>query len=123
MFVSADKNTSQMAVPQIQSNSGLQVNLADLHLFGLYDTNLANLPKTSLQLTLQGTESNKTGEGLVIAVIAGPDGQAKAYKIGDNLPGGAIVHKILPMKVIIEHNGNLEELDLPIPKLDIKEVA
>ena len=123
MFISPDPAEPQMAVPPLHHAAVNRLNLADLHLFGVYDSNLANLPKTTLQLTLQGTEANTSGIGVMVAVIAGPDGQANVYKVGDSLPGGAIVHKIMPMKVIIEHNGNLEELDLPIPKLNIKEVA
>ena len=93
------------------------INLPTLHLFGIYDSSLDNIPQTRLQLTLQGTVVNVTNPKLSRAIIAAPSAPAKVYRVGDALPGGATVREILKTEIIINNNGNLESLKLPIPTL------
>lgn len=84
------------------------------HLMGFSVTN--GLPQTNLQLTLQGVlvMSNPAQSS---AIIADQSQTAKVYSVGDVLPGGAILDKVLANEVIIKNRGRLEELPLVRPKL------
>ena len=91
-----------------------QLNLADLHLFGIYSASLETLPDTRLQLTLEGTIVILSNPNLSRAVISAPGHPAKVYQVGDKLPGNATVTKIAKHYVVINDNGSLEKLALPI---------
>lgn len=96
-------------------------NLANLHLFGVYANNLDSLPNTQLQFTLEGTivflEMPKQSR----ALIAAPSVPAKVYQVGDTLPGNATITRIAKEYVVIDDNGTLEKLALPINTLQGKE--
>lgn len=70
------------------------------------------LPETRLRLTLTGIlagrQDNSAG-----ALIEGPDRQTQYYKIGDELPGNATLHKVFPERVVVERSGRLENLYFP----------
>lgn len=89
-------------------------NIADLHLFGVYSANLDNLPNTQLQLTLEGTVVSLDVPAQSYAMITSPNQTTKVYKIGDALPGNAIVTRIAKHYIIVNDNGTLEKLALPI---------
>lgn len=91
--------------------------LANDHLFGIYDEALANLPPTQLQLELEGTEIPINSTGKAAALIASPNGPAKLYTIGQTVPGGAVIVHIFRDRVILNHAGSLESLNLPVPVL------
>ena len=83
--------------------------VAGQHLFGHYLANLANLPMTHLPLKLQGTIVNQKQAQNSIALIQF-SGKTKLYSVGDRLPGGAQIDRILQQRVILKRNGHLESL-------------
>lgn len=98
-------------------------NIATLHLFGDASGIPTNLPKTQLQLTLQGIALAATPDGQSRALIAGPDQITKVYKKGDTVPGGAVIREINREQVILDFNGALQTLNLPVPKIPAKMIT
>ena len=90
------------------------INLSQLHLFGVYNAALANLPTASSQFALQGTVVVTNSPNESQALIASSGQPAEAYHVGDSLPGGATITHISQDNVIINQNGTLEKLALPI---------
>lgn len=98
--------------------------LVGLHLFGESQASLPvevektlAAPKTNLQLTLRGLySSDDPTAGL--AIIADSANRERPYRIGDSLPGNAVVREIHPQRVLLERNGRLESLELPKQRLD-----
>jgi general secretion pathway protein C len=73
---------------------------------------IINAPLTSLKLKLTGTVADAAGrEGM--AVIVDEGGRAARYMIGDALPGGAVLKRVLWDRVVIERLGQQELLKLP----------
>lgn len=85
------------------------------NLFGVYvsgDLNEDNVKKSMLNVTLAGImQADKNDESQVIIRSAG--GDEKTYKIGDKIPGGAVIKRIMANGVLVERNGALESLGLP----------
>lgn len=114
------KTSSAFSAVQVQPLP----NIAAWHLFGFYQPpvtlvnsqNIGSLPTTRLQLKLIGlfTDSNPK---LSKALISAEGQPAKSYGVGDNVPGGATVYEILADRVILQQDGQLERLDLPIKPL------
>jgi general secretion pathway protein C len=103
---------------QPTNSAGSTGNLSQWHLFGessaqnslLLDAQ--NAPETDLQLSLRGTlnlESREDG----LAIIVDDTGRQQAYRVGDNLPGGAVLESISARRVLLRRNGALEGLSLP----------
>lgn len=120
-------DTAQMVIkplellPQLKLQQNIKVNLAapiaQQHLFGVYSASLAGLPETRLQVTLQGTEVSLYSDRQSHAIISAPGQQTKSYAVGSQIPGGATITKIEWNRVILNHNGHLEQLRMPLPKL------
>lgn len=91
-------------------------NIADFHLFGIFDASLQNLPETQLQLTLQGTVVSPKTKNKSYAIIATPNQPTKIYKISQEVPGGAAIRLILKDRIILDNHGSLAVLRLPVPK-------
>jgi type II secretory pathway component PulC len=89
-------------------------NIADLHLFGIYSANSSNLPLTSLQLTLEGTVVSLETPEQSYALITPSGHPTKVYRTGDTLPGNATISRIAKHYVVLNDNGALEKLALPI---------
>ena len=87
-------NTPQLSLSTSTLKPSATANIADWHLFGKYQANMSNLPSTQLQLTLQGTDVTTDSTVPSTAIIADSTNQAKVYKIGDTVPGGATITKI-----------------------------
>jgi len=88
--------------------------LIDGHLFGsalVQPGGAINAPETTLNLTLRGIFALDSQRAL--AIIASGGANEQPYKVGDTLPGGALVHEIAPDKVILERSGRFETLTLP----------
>ncbi|MDX5333749.1 MAG: type II secretion system protein GspC [Gammaproteobacteria bacterium] len=104
--------------PRIQAQNPA-IPLALKHLFGtaevLGDTP-ADAPETRLDLKLVGVYA--TGDASALAIIVPGQRQATLYGIGDNLPGNATLRSVYPDRVILERNGQLETLKLPLETLD-----
>lgn len=108
---------SNAAVETVKISSKPLPNIADMHLFGLHQvavapSQVASLPQTTLQLTLNGLFANANVKKSR-ALISAPGHSMKSYRVGDTLPGGATVYEILTDGVILQRNGHLEKLTLP----------
>ena len=99
----------------------ISFNLTDLpkwHLFGQAPiSDGAKVPDTRLQLNLLGIM--QAGDPQYSqAIISAANGESKVYGIDDELPGGAKLKQVLSRSVIIERDGELEKLALPVSKLE-----
>jgi general secretion pathway protein C len=91
--------------------------IATLHLFGAAPREGAagapiNAPETTLKLVLDGVLA-ATDVRAARAIIRTPNGTEKPYRVGDLLPGNAILKEIYPDRVLLERNGRYETLPLP----------
>ncbi len=93
-------------------------NVANFHLFGLFQPTPTNLPQTNLQLSLEGIALSSAKNQSSIAIISSPSGQTKIYRVGDAVPGGATIAKMQANEIVLNDNGRLEVLKLPVPKLN-----
>lgn len=93
--------------------------------FGVYvpnDLNEDNVKKSMLDVTLVGILlADKVDDSQVI--IRSHGGDEKTYKIGDAIPGGALIKRIMAGGVLVERNGALESLSLPKNDLTFEPVA
>ena len=72
-------------------------------------------PDTTLQLTLRGIFSQADpATGRAIIVDAG--GHEASYKVGDEIPGGVVLHAVHQDRVMLSRGGALEALRLPRPE-------
>ncbi|MGI9284651.1 MAG: type II secretion system protein N [Pseudomonadales bacterium] len=71
-------------------------------------------PVTNLALTLQAIFSAPNADNSN-AIIAGPDGSAKNYRVGAALADNATVERIDANQVVIKRDGKLETLRFPRP--------
>ena len=76
-----------------------------------------NAPETRLNLTLHGILYNDD-PSQARAIIAPNNGKEQAYKVEDDLPGGARIDAIYPNKVMLLRNGQYETLTLPEDKVE-----
>ncbi len=88
--------------------------ISQWHLFGVYDDRLSELPETQLALILQGTMLSSNNSKQSFAIVSADKAQAKVYKIGDVLPGDAILERIANNEIVIRYQGQLQSLKLPI---------
>lgn len=91
--------------------------IADLHLFGAYSGVNTALPVTQLQLTLLGTIVMVDSPSFSHAIISAASSPAKVYQVGDMLPGNVKITQINRDSVVLNQNGSLQQLLLPIEKL------
>lgn len=92
--------------------------IAAAHLFGTaaetaQQLAAQNAPETSLDLTLLGVAAGRSGAPSQ-AIIASGNSAQNTYPVGATLPGGAVIRDILPDRVVLAHNGHLENLSLPM---------
>lgn len=94
--------------------------IAAVHLFGeaseqpaeLTADAAASAPDTTLSLQLRGAIAADDPK-LAHAIIADAAGKEQVYFSNATLPGGAVVQKIEPTRVILTRNGQVEVLRLP----------
>ncbi len=115
-----DKNLQVKAsTPAGQTTVRPVSNLTRLHLFGRLEEKpepppqvAEDLPETNLKLTLRGvsagSEDRQGG-----ALIEGPDKQTNFFRIGQTLPGNALLHSVFANRVVIDRKGKLENLLFP----------
>ena len=70
-------------------------------------------PDTKLNLKLRGVFASPNPD-FSRAIIADAKGNEDSYAVGDPLPGGAVLSQVFSDKVILEYNGGLETLRLPV---------
>ncbi|PWY57424.1 general secretion pathway protein GspC [Legionella qingyii] len=92
-------------------------------LFGVYvSDNLSTIKKSMLNVTLVGILfANQINDSQVI--IRSADGEENTYKLGDTIPGGAVIKRIMASGILVERNGTLESLSLPKNELIFEPVA
>ncbi len=105
------------AAPTVRDLGPDAARIAALHLFGAAPREGAagapiNAPETTLKLVLNGVLA-ATDVQAARAIIRTPDGTEKPYRVGDLLPGNAILKEIYPDRVLLERNGRYETLPLP----------
>lgn len=119
--------TAHVALPSIQLRDVDAVTarrtdyggvLSSLHLFGQASkveepapVQVVSAPKTTLLLTLRGIFLLGSADKAV-AIIADSSGSEQPYRVGDKVPGGAEINKILPDRVLLARSGRLEVLEL-----------
>ncbi len=84
-------------------------------LFGSYvPTHLdeAGVKESLLQLTVVGIlfDTSQTTSQVIIRTSSGTE---QSFEVGDVLPGGVIIKRITHEGVLIEHDGEMERLNLP----------
>lgn len=101
--------------PSAQRATGLGLEqIANLHLFGnaadkpLPPPQPAELPRTDLKLVLVGAITD-TNPKLASAIIDA-DHQVKRYYVGDNIPGGAVLHEVLSDSIVLKRENRYETL-------------
>jgi len=70
-----------------------------------------DLPQASLGVTLQGVLYRERST-LRRAFVGGAGDGWEAYRIGDRLPGDALIRFIEPRRIVVEQAGKLQELVL-----------
>jgi len=118
--LAAAKAAASAAAPRLDS-------VAAMHLFGAPQAAppaaaQINAPETSLNLTLRGLFAAARKES-AFAIIAEGAGNERPYRIGAKLGGGAVVHDILPDRVVLERSGRYETLRLPKERLELSATA
>lgn len=112
-----DENQLRLRASSTQeSGMGLE-QVAGLHLFGDVATTIVepppptDLPKTDLKLVLVGamTDSDPQKASALIAA----DNQTRRFYVGDNIPGGAVLHEVLSDSVVLKRDGRYETLFFP----------
>lgn len=99
--------------------------LARSSLFGVYisnDLTSDNVRKSMLNITLVGILLGNTPEDSQV-IIQMSNGEEKNYKIDEQIPGGALIKKIMAGGILVEHNGALESVTLPKSELIFEPVA
>jgi general secretion pathway protein C len=94
-------------------------------LFGVYvsnDLNGTNVKKSMLHITLVGVLLGNTEENSQV-IIRSANGEEKNYKVQDKIHGGALIKRIMPDGILVEHDGNLESISLPKNELFFEPVA
>lgn len=67
--------------------------------------------KSTTGLQLRGALA-ATGRAPGTALIETEGGDTEAYREGDSLPGGAVLRRVFPSRIIVEQNGELANLYL-----------
>ena len=99
-----------------ESGMGLE-QVAALHLFGDVAANIVapppmtELPKTDLKLVLVGAITNSDPQKASALISA--DNQTRRFYIGDNIPGGAVLHEVLADSVVLKREDRFETLLFP----------
>lgn len=99
-----------------ESGMGLE-QVAGLHLFGDVAANvvapppMTELPKTDLKLVLVGAITDSDPQKASALISA--DNQTRRFYIGDNIPGGAVLHEVLADSVVLKREDRFETLLFP----------
>lgn len=91
--------------------------ISQWHLFGAYSDNFQDVPETSLALVLEGVMLNLNNVKHSYVIVSTPSTPAAVYKVGDVLPGGPSITKILQKQIIISNQGVSQSLNLPVDQL------
>jgi general secretion pathway protein C len=109
--------TPTVAPPVSAQSAPAARSIAAWHLFGnaLPGPDLAALAQareTTLKLTLRGVLADED-PALGIALIAEEGGRERAFRVGEEVPGGARLEGVYPDRVALNRAGVMETLSLP----------
>lgn len=110
-------NRRQINAPAVPISFASIQNIPEWHLFG-QATDEKNIPLTTLNLQLLGVFYQPGHDSAVIISDAGQPG--KLYKVGDGIPEGASLVKILQYSILLNNNGRIERLPLSVKKLPLQ---
>lgn len=86
-------------------------------LFGEYlSLEDGRIGRSSLDLTIEGIIYSSIQKDALVS-LRGSSGDVKVYAVGDKLPGGAVIKKILKDSVVVQYRGKLERISLPVNEL------
>lgn len=109
-------------VKQVNQSKARLQSVSRLHLFGQSQgkpaVSTARITKTSLRLVLKGVFASSNPLQAFAIVAENKNGKGRTYKVGERLPGGAVLHEVRSKEVILNRNGRLESLALPEQKLN-----
>lgn len=112
-YIKVNQTSNRIAKTTLNAaklNAGLNVPL-----FGEYipkQLSDVNIKRSMLNLHVVGILfSSKKSDSQVI--IRASNGDEQAFKIGDTIPGGAVLKQITADGVLVKHDGVLESLSLP----------
>ena len=112
-----DENNLRLRASSAQeSGMGLE-QVAGLHLFGDVAANIVapppmtELPKTDLKLVLVGAITDSDPQKA--SALIGAENQTRRFYIGDNIPGGAVLHEVLADSVVLKREDRFETLLFP----------
>ena len=98
-----------------QKASGKDFTLFSTALFGEYmpvNLNDATVRQSTLDAEVAGILYAKSAT-LSQVILRFSDGVEQPFRVGDTLPGGAVVKRITPDGILVWHDGALESLTLP----------
>ena len=80
----------------------------------------APIPETRLNLQLRGVVASEDSEAAT-AIVAESAGKEDFYRVGDELPGGAILKEVHPQHIVLSRGGRFETLRLPQQDLQMND--
>ena len=120
-----DFNEGTSAVETTQNKADTEKELQKSALFGEYlppNMDESSIKQTMLNVKLVGIMyADKIENSQVIIRSAG--GEDKNYHLGDKIPGGAIIKRILADGILLEYQGALERLSFPKNELKFEPPA
>ncbi len=78
----------------------------------------APIPETALNLQLRGVVASSDPKS-ASAIIADAAGKEGFFRVGDELPGGAVLSEVHPRHIVLSRGGRFETLALPQPDLQM----
>jgi general secretion pathway protein C len=110
---------------EIGKKSDLSDYILDSALFGNYvsdNLNEDNVKKSMLNVTIVGILMADNPENSQV-IIRSANGEDRTYKIGDKIPGDAVIKRIIAGGILVERDGTIESLSLPKSDLTFEPVA
>ncbi|TCV87642.1 MULTISPECIES: type II secretion system protein N [Methylomonas] len=114
--VEPDATEPTAPAPTAAATQNTPVDLSEIgawHLFGQSPDSESGgdaVAETQLQLKLLGIMFLSKEPENASGIIQADDGQQKKYRLGDKLPGGAVLHAVEPDRVLLRHGERQESL-------------
>lgn len=111
--------SNKMPSLEISKHNGNYPDLFKVNLFGQHLSDSLNVNKVKqslLKIKLVGIISATPAEQSFVMIFAA-DGRDKQVKLGDEIMPGVKVIKIMTNEVLIQHDGQIERLELPQQKI------
>lgn len=99
-------------LPDYQGSTITAVNLFGKASASASSTTRATLPTTQMQLVLRGAFMSSNADN-ASAIIEGPDGQTRSYRVNSRLYGKAVLDSVHADRIVLSRSGQLETLYFP----------